>query len=159
MLVSDLARLHALVPSLINTVRAIYAFYKRRCRFKEIMTFNPGLDRNHYISLVTLSFHVLIGITIGTVQLVRDIQHGASPWVSWADTHSNYSRVIQITGFTWKNDPASAQGLEKVRWSLVVYAFQVFSSLGFTRRTRQNYRHAFTSLASRFNHMTSSGAP
>src|ERR1700730_9323495 len=109
MLVSDLARLHALVPSLINTVvMAIYAFYKRQCRFKEITSCNPGLDRKHYIGLMTLSTHILISITIETVRLVRDIQYGVAPWVSWADTHSNYSRVVQIAGFIWKNDPAIA---------------------------------------------------
>jgi hypothetical protein len=30
------------------------------------------------------------------------------PWVSWADTHKNYSTVNQIAGFIWKSDPKSS---------------------------------------------------
>jgi len=144
--------------ALVYVVMAIDASYRRRHQFKEIMSCNPGLDRKYFISLVTLSTHIPASFTLGAIELVRGI-YGARPWVSWADTHSNYSRVVRFAGFIWKNNPASVKELEKFRWSLVVYAVQVFVSLGIARRTRQNYRRAFTSLASRLNHMISSGAP
>jgi hypothetical protein len=33
---------------------------------------------------------------------------GLSPWVSWADTRSNFSRVVQVLGIYWRADPYSA---------------------------------------------------
>ncbi|KAI0297994.1 pheromone A receptor-domain-containing protein [Russula brevipes] len=130
---------------------SIYAFYKRRCRFKEIMSCNPGLDRNRYIRLMILSSMDILGtIPIGTYYLVYNVQQGVRPWVSWADTHSNYSRVVQVPGFIWQSDPSTVQVLEMFRWSLVVCAFLFFAFFGFAREARQNYRHVFTSLAGRF---------
>ncbi|KAJ7854247.1 hypothetical protein B0H13DRAFT_2673435 [Mycena leptocephala] len=37
------------------------------------------------------------------------------PWVSWADTHSNFSRVVQVPGIYWRADPYSAASLETLR--------------------------------------------
>jgi pheromone a factor receptor len=140
------------------TVRAMYAFYQRQQRFKEIMASNSGLSRGRYLRLMILSSMDLLGtIPLSAYYIAKDAKSGMVPWKSWQDTHSHYHRVIQIPGFIWKNNRDSAQALEMYRWSLVLCAFIFFAFFGFAEEARQNYRRVFTSLASRVGYLTSSG--
>jgi Pheromone A receptor len=95
---------------------------------------------------------VLGTIPLGTYFIVTTAKSGVRPWVSWADTHSNYSTVVQVAGFIWKNDPSVADGLEIYRWSLVVCAFLFFGLFGFADEARQCYRRMYTTLASRIGY-------
>ncbi|KAI0297991.1 pheromone A receptor-domain-containing protein [Russula brevipes] len=146
------------IVSCTYAVRAMYAFYRRQQRFKEIMASNSGLSRGRYIRLMILSSMDLLGtIPLSLYYIVKDAKRGMIPWKSWQDTHSHYHRVIQVPAFIWKKDRDSAQALEMYRWSLVLCAFVFFAFFGFAEEARQNYRRVFTSLASRVGYLTSSG--
>jgi pheromone a factor receptor len=113
------------------------------------MTLNPGLSHGRYLRLMILSSMDLLGtIPLSTFYIVMQANSGVVPWKSWDDTHRNYSRILQIPGFIWKNDRTVAQGLEMYRWSLVLCAFLFFAFFGFAEEARENYRRAFTSFAS-----------
>jgi pheromone a factor receptor len=93
-------------------------------------------------------------IPLGTFFIVYNARNGVTPWISWADTHSNYSQVDQVAAFIWKNDPGTAIGFEVFRWSTVYCAFVFFALFGFADEARQHYRRVYTTLASRIGYST-----
>jgi len=137
--------------SLVYCVRTIF-------KFKQILSFNRGLNRGRYLRLMALSSIEILGtIPLGIYFLISNARSGVIPWKSWADTHSNYSRVIQVPAFIWKNNHDSAVGLEVFRWLLIFCAFVFFAFFGFAVEARHHYRLVYTSLASRIGLLTSSG--
>ncbi|KAI9509916.1 pheromone A receptor-domain-containing protein [Russula earlei] len=124
-------------------------------KFKEIMSFNRGLNRGRYLRLMALSSVEILGtVPLGTYFIVSNAKMGVTPWISWDDTHSNYSRVAQYAAFIWKNDHAVVVGLEMYRWLLVLCAFIFFAFFGFAVEARHHYRLVYTSLASRIGLLT-----
>jgi pheromone a factor receptor len=82
---------------------------------------------------------------------------GLSPWISWADTHSNFSRVVQVPGIYWHAHPSSTAIMETLRWATVVCALLVFAYFGFADEAIKNYSGAFNSVAKRMGY-TSAGS-
>ncbi|KAI9509914.1 STE3-domain-containing protein [Russula earlei] len=139
--------------SFVYCSMTIHHFYKRGRQFREI---SPGVNRGRYFRLMALSsVDMIASIPLATYMIVRNAQLGVTPWISWDDTHSNYSRVIQIAAFIWKNDPNFA-GLELYRWLLVACAFVFFAFFGFADEARQHYRLVYVSLVSRIGFSTPS---
>lgn len=137
-------------------VRSIYAFYRRRQQFKEIMSSNPGFKRGRYIRLMAISSVEILGtIPVGTYLIVNNAKDGVTPWVSWDHTHSNYSQIVQVPSSVWKDGYGIQATTEILRWSFVLCAFLFFGFVGFADEARQNYRRAFAFLASRIGHLTS----
>ncbi|KAH9990938.1 pheromone A receptor-domain-containing protein [Russula vinacea] len=132
--------------SLSYCVRTTYVFYKRQRQFNELMLASPGLSRGRYIRLMA----------IGPSRFLGPSRWGqrCESWKGWAYTHSNYSEVIQVAGFIWKNDPNVAHPTEIYRWSLVACAFIFFALFGFADEARLCYRRVYTSLASRIGYST-----
>ncbi|KAI0292308.1 GPCR fungal pheromone mating factor [Russula brevipes] len=145
--------------SLSYGARSICALYKRQRRFKEIMSATPGLNHGRYFRLMALSsLDMLLTIPIAVYIVVLDVKQGVDPWISWDETHFNYSRVVQVPGFVWKNEAHTSQVLEMYRWSLVLCAFVFFAFFGFADEARQHYRLVYNSLARRIGYGTSSGS-
>jgi pheromone a factor receptor len=119
------------------------------------MSASQGLSRSRYIRLMAIgAIEVLCTIPLGTFIIVYNAGNGVTPWVSWADTHSNYSQVEQVASFIWRNDPHMEIGLELFRWSLVVCSLVFFALFGFADEARNCYRRVFTTLASRIGYST-----
>lgn len=136
--------------SLVYCVLTIYTFYKRETQFKQFMSSNRNLNRGRYLRLMALSAIEILGtIPIGTYVIVYNAKQGVGPWISWENVHSDYSRVIQVPAFVWKEDPGIYNGLEMFRWLIVTCAFIFFGFFGFADEARQHYRLVYTSLASR----------
>jgi pheromone a factor receptor len=137
-------------PGSLVSVITIRAFYKRQRQFKQMMSHSQGASRGLYLRLMAISGIEILGtIPMGTYFIVSNARAGVTPWKGWAYTHSNYSDVVQIAGFIWKNDPNLANGLEIFRWLLVACAFIFFALFGFADETRQLYRRVYKSIASR----------
>jgi len=136
--------------SLVYCVLTIRTFYKREAQFKQFMSSNRNLNRGRYFRLMALSGIEILGtIPIGTYVIVHNIKLGVGPWISWENVHSDYSRVMQVPGFVWKNNLDVYNGLEMFRWLIVACAFIFFGFFGFAAEARQHYRLVYTSLASR----------
>ncbi|KAJ6589756.1 pheromone A receptor-domain-containing protein [Mycena capillaripes] len=158
-----------LPPILVGCVSAAYcvlsikSFYRSRTQFKKLLSNNNNLNLNRYIRLMCLaSTDLLFTIPLGIWVLCVNVQVvGLSPWISWADTHSNFSRVQQIPGVFWRADVYSVASLETTRWVTVACAFLFFGYFGFADEAIKNYRSAFHSVAKRvgYSHasMSSSG--
>jgi len=140
--------------SFVYSTLTIYHFYKRGRHVRQIC---PGISRSRYFRLMALASIDMFGsIPLATYFIVSNATHGVVPWKSWADTHSDYSRVVQIPSFMWKNDPLVAEGLEMYRWLLVACAFVFFAFFGFADEARRHYRLAYTSLVSRISSLVPS---
>jgi len=68
------------------------------------------------------------------------------PWRSWADTHSNFSRVLLIPSILWRNGGMSVVALEITRWSAPLCALMFFLFFGFAEESRRNYRRVINSI-------------
>lgn len=146
------------IVSLFYCLMTIYQFYKRGRQFNQIMSSNRGLNQSRYIRLMCLSMIEVLGtIPLSSFVLATNIRLGFIKWVSWADTHSNYSRVVEIPSIIWKTDHNTHVLSELFRWSLVLCAFIFFGFFGFADEARRHYRLVYTSLASRIGLSTSSG--
>jgi pheromone a factor receptor len=138
------------------TALTIYSFIKREHQFSQIMSSNINLNRSRYFRLIVLSSLEILGtVPLSIYWIVYNVRLGVQPWVSWDDTHSNFSRVPQVASVIWKNNHTFVVGLEGFRWSLVACAFVFFGFFGFADEARQHYRLVYTSLASRIGLTTS----
>ncbi|KAJ7455562.1 pheromone A receptor-domain-containing protein [Mycena latifolia] len=157
-----------LPPILVGLVSAVYcvlsikAFYHSRAQFKEFLSSNNNLNVNRYVRLMCLaSTDLFLTIPISIFVLYANVAIvGISPWVSWADTHSNFSRVVQVPAFVWRADSWTVASLETTRWATVTCAFLFFGYFGFADEALKNYRGAFWSVAKRVGYSqatTSSG--
>lgn len=66
-----------------------------------------------------------------------------APWISWEDTHFNFSRVGLFPAIIWRSDPAFRTSMELARWLPVVCSFLFFALFGFAEEAKKNYRKAF----------------
>jgi pheromone a factor receptor len=114
-----------------------------------------SLSRGRYLRLMAIGAVEVLGtVPLGTYIIVHNVKLGVGPWKGWAQMHSDYSRVIQVAGFIWKNDPDISTIIELYRWSLVACAFLFFALFGFADEARLHYRRVYTSFASRIGFST-----
>jgi pheromone a factor receptor len=134
---------------------ALYAFYKRRRNHMQLIS---GYKGGQYLRLMAISAVEMLGVVpLGTFYIVSNAKSGVSPWKGWASMHSHYSEVEQVAGFTWKNVPKMATGLEMFRWSLVACAFLFFALYGFAVEAREQYYRLYKLLTRRIG-TSSSGS-
>ncbi|KAH9039138.1 STE3-domain-containing protein [Lactarius pseudohatsudake] len=70
-------------------------------------------------------------------------------WISWEDTHFNYSHVTQFPSGQWRADLLHSMGIEATRWTVIPCAFLFFAFFGFAEEARKHYRLAYSSVRSR----------
>jgi pheromone a factor receptor len=146
------------IVSLFYCVMTIYHFYKRGRQFSQVMSSNRGLNQSRYFRLMCLSMIEILGtIPLSSWVLALNVKAGFVPWVSWADTHNDYNRIVQVPSIVWKSDHIAHVLFEFYRWSLVACAFVFFGFFGFADEARRHYRLVYTSLASRVGLSTSNG--
>ena len=136
---------------------SICAFYMhRRNLTRSVSGHNNG---PRYLRLIAISTTEILGtVPLGTFFIVHNVKMGITPWTSWANMHSHYSAVEQVAGFTWKNDPQMALGLEMGRWLVVACAFIFFALFGLSVEAREKYYRLYKSLTRRTSIRTSSSA-
>ncbi len=116
----------------------------------ESMSSNYGLNEGLYVRLMCLASVEILGtIPACSFIIAYNIKLGYTHWVSWADTHRDFSRVIQISSMEWKSDHTLYSLLEFFRWSLVACAFIFFAFFGFADEARRHYRLVYNSLVNR----------
>ncbi|KAF7344923.1 Pheromone B alpha 1 receptor [Mycena venus] len=148
-----------LPPILIGCVSAVYSvlsihsFYHSRAQFKMFLSSNSNL--NLYVRLMCIaSTSLLLTIPMGIWVLWVNVKDtGLSPWISWDDTHSNFSRVATIPGASWRADPYTVASLETTRWATVAGAFLFFGHFGLADEAINNYRGAFFTVRTMVNNL------
>ena len=63
-----------------------------------------------------------------------------NPWISWDDTHYNFSRVDLIPSVLWRRNTLLEVSIESGRWSAPFCALAFFAFFGFAKESRKNYK-------------------
>jgi hypothetical protein len=116
-------------------------------QFKELLSANLNLNR--YVRLMALaSTDLLLTVLLASIVLYSNVAvTGLSLWISWADTHSNFSRVVQVPGIYWRADLYSGVSVETLRWATMACTLLFFAYFEFADEAIKNYRGAFNSMA------------
>ncbi|KAJ7930483.1 pheromone A receptor-domain-containing protein [Mycena leptocephala] len=122
--------------------------------FKELLSANLNLNR--YVRLMALaSIDLLLTVLLASFFLYSNgAVTGLSLWISWADTHSNFSRVVQVPGIYWRADLYSGVSVETLRWATMACMLLFFAYFEFADEAIKNYRGAFNSMARRVGYST-----
>ncbi|KAF7795776.1 hypothetical protein EIP86_006943 [Pleurotus ostreatoroseus] len=73
------------------------------------------------------------------------------PWISWSDTHFNYSQVDQFPAILWRMDRHTVIGMEMTRAAPVVCALVFFAFFGFADEAYRHYRKAYHAIVQIFH--------
>ncbi|KAH7924993.1 STE3-domain-containing protein [Leucogyrophana mollusca] len=142
-------------PIAIGMVSACYciltirALAQRRSEFKELLSANKNLNSGRYFRLMGLAgIEVCCTLPLGAYSIylnasAEEIQR----WVSWENTHYDFSRVGQYPSIIWRMNSLTVLSLELSRWLVVVCAFIFFGFFGFADEAKKNYRLAYFSVA------------
>jgi pheromone a factor receptor len=157
-------------PVAIGVVSAVYcsltirSLAKRRSEFQAMLSASGNIPSSRYFRLMGLAgTELLLTVPLGCYSIYQNVSaHGASEaginkWVSWANTHYDFSYVGQYPALQWKASHTAVVNLELSRWALVICAFIFFGFFGFADEARKNYRLALTSFARKIGY-TSAGS-
>ncbi|KAH8984401.1 STE3-domain-containing protein [Lactarius deliciosus] len=120
-------------------------------RIKGTQGSNLNLNYARYMRLIALSSTQLL-LTLPFSLFNLYINAHVIPvqrWISWEDTHFNYSHVTQFSSSHWRADVLHSMGIEATRWTVIPCAFLFFAFFGFAEEARKNYRLAYSSVRSR----------
>ncbi|KAF5353506.1 hypothetical protein D9756_007973 [Leucocoprinus leucothites] len=138
-------------------IMSIRAFHKSRSQSKEMLSGYSNLSSGRYLRLMALAATDVVGtVPLAIFVIVTNAQGVVPPWISWADTHSGFSRVDQFPAMLWRSSWRAETGLETTRWSCVACAFVFFAYFGFADEARKHYRSAVSSVAKRVGVSTGS---
>ncbi|KAH9956847.1 GPCR fungal pheromone mating factor [Russula compacta] len=135
--------------SFIYSSRTVYILYRRERELQIFLTDSP-INRSLYFRVMALAFVDILGsLPLTTYVLVHSLKGGVNPWTGWADMHSDYSTIPQLSSSFWRGRPYVANGLEFFRWLLVAFAFINFAFFGFAEEARRHYLLVYKWLATR----------
>ncbi|KAH7099035.1 pheromone A receptor-domain-containing protein [Auriculariales sp. MPI-PUGE-AT-0066] len=134
---------------------AISGFMKRRQEFNE--HFQKGCDDNHAINYIRLMLLSMCELTFGLPCTVfffvaafvasvkrKTIYH----WISWEDTHFNFSRVERITLYMSRQGGAFVvPSYDISRFAFPITALMFFVFFGFSSQAYQSYYEAYAWIA------------
>ncbi|KAG2029757.1 pheromone A receptor-domain-containing protein [Suillus americanus] len=148
-------------PSLLGCISFVYsgltlaAFYKRRMTFNSLISGNNSMNANLYVRLMVLSVIEMaftVPISIYSVY-ISGTSIPMQPWVSFADTHYNFSYVGLIPAAEWTSNSIYKRSIDLTQWLFPVCAFMFFALFGFASEARKHYRLYFLWIAKRFGYI------
>jgi pheromone a factor receptor len=147
-------------PSLLGCISFVYsgltftAFYKRRMTFNSLVSGNNSMNANRYLRLMMLSVIEMaftVPISIYSVY-ISGTSMPMQSWVSFSDTHYNFSYVGLIPAAEWTSNSIYKRSIDMTQWLFPVCAFMFFALFGFGNEARKHYRLYFLWIAKRFGY-------
>nr|QPG55753.1 pheromone receptor [Auricularia cornea] len=135
--------------SLVYCILSLRAFIKRRAEFNELLRSTAtGLNSTRYFRLMALaSSEMIIGLPTSLYFFITNLRiAGVAPWISWEDTHWNFSKVVFVPTYALKFSPETRVALELNRWAFPFIGFVFFAFFGLAEEARRNYRNAWFAL-------------
>ncbi|KAI6007105.1 pheromone A receptor-domain-containing protein [Pisolithus albus] len=138
-------------PIIVGLISAVYcglslrAFYQRRAQFSQFLSSNTTLTASRYFRLMALSTTELC-CTIPLASFMIWVNSSAAPvepWISWENTHYDFSFVGQYPSVLWAQDSLFVVAVQLTRWLVIACAFIFFAFFGFAAEARKNYRAGF----------------
>ncbi|KAI0370942.1 STE3-domain-containing protein [Pilatotrama ljubarskyi] len=145
-------------PPLLACVSFVYsaltlrAFWARRMQFRDVLSKSSNMTLSRYFRLLLLACIDMtcnVPLTVLNMYINND-GVTMSPWVSWANTHYNFSHVEQIPSIIWRTNRAFVVSAELGRWIFPCCALIFFALFGFAEEARKHYSAAFWAVAGRF---------
>lgn len=140
-------------PIVIGLVSAFYCyrsiriFNKRRSEFNDLLSANSNLNSNRYFRLMFLAgLDLCTTIPIAVYMIFLNTQFGLDPWISWSDTHFDFSRIGQFPALIWQNNPTIKVAMYLSRGLTIACAFIFFMFFGFAAEARKNYKKVYVSV-------------
>ncbi|RDX44942.1 STE3-domain-containing protein [Lentinus brumalis] len=138
-------------PVLLGCITFVYAaltlrtFYIHRLRFNQVVSSNNSLTVSRYLRLIALCCIVMALVTPLSAFSIYINTAGLQiqPWVSWANTHYNFSFVELFPAFVWQAKLASHVAIEMGRWIYPCSSILFFMLFGFADEARRCYSAAF----------------
>jgi len=126
----------------------LWSFLQRQAQFSQFMSSNSSLTMSRYFRLMALAGVELLCTTpLSVFQMVLNATaQPLDPWVSWDDTHSNFSRVRLVPAVMWTMNRWFVVGVQFNRWSGPFCAFIFFAFFGFASEARKNYRNGISKV-------------
>ncbi|KAG6860870.1 hypothetical protein C0995_006550 [Termitomyces sp. Mi166 len=149
-------------PLLIGCISFVYctltirAFMKSRRQFQEVLS-GSSVNTSRYLRLMMLAgIEASLTIPLNIVVIYQNYSdHSFHPWLGWADTHLDFSRIEQIPAILWRSNPTAVRNLETNRLFICLCAFVFFGFFGFAEEARKHYRLGVQSVAKRMGVSTS----
>jgi hypothetical protein len=117
---------------------------------KAFLSDHPIITRDRYIRLMALTtIQLVFTVPLGIWSIIIDVQLGLRKWISFANTHSDQSRVVQVPAVIWRSRPINVVSFEFSRWSAPACAIVIFLFFGLVSEAFMNYKSAFRNVARR----------
>ncbi|KAG2135385.1 pheromone A receptor-domain-containing protein [Suillus bovinus] len=147
-------------PSLLGCISFVYsgltlaAFCKRRMAFNSHIGRNNSMNDSLYIRMMLLSVIEMaftVPISIYTVY-IASTNVPMQPWVSFSDTHYNFSYVGLIPAAEWTSNSTYKHSINLTQWLFPLCAFIFFVLFGFTIEAKKYYCMYFLWIAKHFGY-------
>lgn len=138
--------LQTLPPLIITVLTFIYAglallhFFRRRMIFTTHLSNSAsGLTPSRYFRLMLMAVaEMVMGLTITALDTWSNYQYGTREWISWANVHSNFSRVGQ---YPWIAIPQSGRTWNLgMWWTVPLTSVLFFAFFGFGDEAVKEYK-------------------
>ena len=128
------------------------SFWIRRAQFNQLITSNSSMSVSRYLRLVLLTIiDIMCTVPLGIYSIyIGNKGVGLAPWISWEETHYNFSRVALVPSLIWRSDPSFQTSVELTRWLPVLCAFLFFALFGFAEEAKKHYKSAFWAVLKPF---------
>ena len=128
----------------------LWSFLQRQAQFSQFISSNSTLTMSRYFRLMALAGVELLCTTpLAILQIVLNATaQPLDPWVSWSDTHYNFSRVREVPAVIWNMNHLFVLGIQLNRWSVPFCAFIFFAFFGFAAEARKHYRNGISKVLS-----------
>ncbi|KAI0632782.1 STE3-domain-containing protein [Trametes polyzona] len=138
-------------PVLLGCITFVYSaltlrtFYIHRVQFNQVLSSNTSLTVSRYLRLILLCCVEMALVTpLGAFSIyINTAGLHVARWVSWANTHYNFSFVELFPTAVWQAKFASHVAIEMGRWIYPCSAIIFFMLFGFAEEARRCYVGAF----------------
>ncbi|KAG9310936.1 putative fungal pheromone GPCR, STE3-type [Chiua virens] len=140
--------------SFVFSCLTLRAIYKQKSEFSRYLATHTPINMSGYIRLMTLAVSEMSCTVPISVYSTYIANKGVSlqPWISWSDTHYNFSHVDQIAAFEWISDANYRVSVELTRWLFPASALLFFALFGFALDLRKYYRTVFLDVGRLFGY-------
>ncbi|KAF8512955.1 STE3-domain-containing protein [Hysterangium stoloniferum] len=129
--------------SLVLAIMTLRHFLRHRINFAtHLRNSQSGMSPNRYFRLMALSIVTVCWDTsINSWVIWANVSLGFRPWISWADVHSHFSRILQFPTFLI---PARNLKIFIFQWYLLpISALLFFVFFGFGGESQSDFKAAF----------------
>ena len=139
---------HSNMVSDTISVLTLISFVRRQAQFSQFLSANSSLTASRYFRLMALACtEILCTTPLAILVIVLNATAAPiMPWISWEDTHYDFSRVGQIPAAIWRSSNLLVAGYTLTKWSSVICAFIFIIFFGFAAEARKHYSNALTKL-------------